>query len=527
MPELANLSDDVIKRAVYWFCKAVSINYALMEVLLLIKEKVGAMCTIETRDDEGGLVTYSADVSGEPPSQVMRVRMAWRSGNNIVYRDPLSSEKKVKGTISCLETEFGLPPPQKFAPAYRLQMKLRKSLAQRFAKKVLLLASSGTEVGCGHLRTLSDEQTTMILQATHALVQVGPASAGTARASDPAWSLAGDALEQLVGGGSSSSCAPPGAGEGASAVHQVSSWCSHVVTFLLGVLIGPFVLPAPLSCKWLVGGLFRGDVHVIRYRVGGPQVFHERITLFDAPPLQAVIVTVDGDVYLETVVVNADCEEVMPLRGLGAPVYGVAEALGRAVWGHLRDGALLLGSALPPSPFTLAGGAGAGGAWVPQLDFATAARDSTTTPRDDWPTQGPRTTQWCLDHMRRNAGGPLAWPSKWKAEARPRDSDSLNTAELAAFELARRHSQLIEERHYEDTLSAQVAAEEKKDEKEGFGVSESLLASEAEHYMGVAASKGNLCISRALAEFIAEQLKAGVAVAKERRKAREERAARA
>ncbi|CAK0853843.1 unnamed protein product [Prorocentrum cordatum] len=401
---------------------------------------------------------------------------------------------------------------------------------------------------------------------------------------------------------------------GASFVHLVRSWCSHVVTFLLGVLIGSFALPALLSCKSLQRGKLSmpraGDAHAIRYRVGGPQVFHERITLFDAPPSQAVIVTVDGDVYLETAVVNADCEEVRPLRGLGAPVYGVAEAnvsrfRGAAsaaeLSGHLRDGALLLGAALPPSPFTLAGGAGAGAAWVPQalalddpvgaavvapavaagavdgvggaaaagalaaaappvaadcrafpaaldllgrrqLDFATAARDSTTTSRDDWPIKGPRTTQWCLDHMRRNAGGPLAWHSKWKAEARLRDSDAIcqqhelncrpletatcydqfNTAELAAFELARRQTQLIEERHYEDTASAQVAAEEEKDKKKGFGASESLLASEAEHYTGVAASKGNLCISPAVTEFTAEQLKAEAAAAKEGRKARED-----
>eukprot|EP00959_Pyramimonas_sp_CCMP1952_P306096 6405784-Pyramimonas_sp.AAC.1 len=70
--------------------------------------------------------------------------------------------------------------------------------------------------------------------------------------------------------------------------------------------------------------------------------------------------------------------------------------------------------------------------------------------------------------MRRNAGGPLAWHSKCKAEAPLRDSDAicqqhglscrllglatcygqLNTAELATFEWVCRQTQLIEERHY-------------------------------------------------------------------------------
>eukprot|EP00959_Pyramimonas_sp_CCMP1952_P269696 5638374-Pyramimonas_sp.AAC.1 len=138
--------------------------------------------------------------------------------------------------------------------------------------------------------------------------------------------------------------------------------------------------------------------------------------------------------------------------------------------------------------------------------------------------------------MRRNAGGTLAWHSKLEAEARLPDSESIcqqhemncrlletgscydqvNCSELAAFELICRQIQLIEERHYEDAVSAQASI-----------TSERLLAAEADHYMGASASKGNLCIAPALIEFIAEQLKAEAAIAKERRDAREERAARA
>ena len=140
------------------------------------------------------------------------------------------------------------------------------------------------------------------------------------------------------------------------------------------------------------------EVHGIRYRVGGVGLYHERITLVDMPPSEAAILTVDCDVYIETV-----------------------------------------------------------------------ARAATSTPLADWPIKCPRTTQWCLEHMRKNAGDPLAWHLKWKAEARLRDSDpicqqhemncrlldmascddELNTSELASFEFESRPTQLIEERHCE------------------------------------------------------------------------------
>jgi len=133
LKELSQASDDVLRQASYWVCKAVSINYALIEVLLLVKRKVGVMCTIETRDDAGGLVSYSIEAR---PTQVMHIRLSWRGKNNIVYRDPHTAAKKVKGTLSCLETEFCLPPAQRFAPSYRLQMKFERSMAAKFVSTV-------------------------------------------------------------------------------------------------------------------------------------------------------------------------------------------------------------------------------------------------------------------------------------------------------------------------------------------------------------------------------------------------------
>mmetsp|Transcript_132366 Transcript_132366/g.264017 ORF Transcript_132366/g.264017 Transcript_132366/m.264017 type:complete len:427 (+) Transcript_132366:31-1311(+) len=130
LPELSKASDEVLHQATYWVCKAVSINYALMEVLLLVRRKAGCMCTIETADDLGCLVTYAIEVR---PDQMVHIRLCWRGKNNIVYRDPLTASRKVKGTLSCMETEFPLPPVKRFAPCYRLHMKFKRSLPAKFA----------------------------------------------------------------------------------------------------------------------------------------------------------------------------------------------------------------------------------------------------------------------------------------------------------------------------------------------------------------------------------------------------------
>eukprot|EP00959_Pyramimonas_sp_CCMP1952_P014012 296454-Pyramimonas_sp.AAC.1 len=79
---------------------------------------------------------------------------------------------------------------------------------------------------------------------------------------------------------------------------------------------------------------------------------------------------------------------------------------------------------------------------------------------------GPPTTQRCLDHVLRNAGGPLAWHSEWKAKFRWRSFDAscqhydeVLCAEPSAFELGCGQIQLTEERRYEETVTAQAATE--------------------------------------------------------------------
>lgn len=115
-------------------CKAVSINYALVEVLFLVRDKVGVLCTIETRDGGGGAsVSYSLQVS---PSQTLRLRMSWRKKHNIVYRNPRTAETTVKGTLASLETEFRLPPEPGVPQAYRLHLKYKRSMKAKIVSKV-------------------------------------------------------------------------------------------------------------------------------------------------------------------------------------------------------------------------------------------------------------------------------------------------------------------------------------------------------------------------------------------------------
>mmetsp|Transcript_5538 Transcript_5538/g.8631 ORF Transcript_5538/g.8631 Transcript_5538/m.8631 type:complete len:555 (+) Transcript_5538:87-1751(+) len=147
LPDLAKTNPEVLRFTAYWYCKAVSINYALIEVLLMIKEKVGVLCTIETRETGvGSLVEYVLEAA--PRTNLLRVSLRWRKDNNIVYRDPEKSECQVKGSLWSVATEFSLPPKEGFLPAYCLQMRLRKSLAARFASSLACASSKQTETVC-------------------------------------------------------------------------------------------------------------------------------------------------------------------------------------------------------------------------------------------------------------------------------------------------------------------------------------------------------------------------------------------
>ena len=102
--------------------------------------------------------------------------------------------------------------------------------------------------------------------------------------------------------------------------------------------------------------------------------------------------------------------------------------------------------------------------------------------------------------------------------------DQLKVTELAAFEVVARQLQLLEERVYE-TRRPTVPTPKAKAAANSAGAAAS--ATESGCFSGSGLSKANLCIAPKLLEYVADQMKAEAAVAKERRKAREERALRA
>ena len=132
----------------------------------------------------------------------------------------------------------------------------------------------------------------------------------------------------------------------------------------------------------------------------------------------------------------------------------------------------------------------------------------------------------------------MAWHTKWRTEwgldtksdrcrhheffCRALETmvryDQTNAPKLAAVELICRQVQHIEEQQCEDS----AAAGTKKD-----GKADKVAAdTETSIFMGTRAARSGICVCPALTEWVAEQLRAEVAVAKERRQAREERALR-
>lgn len=124
VPELSGLGDDVLAQASYWLCKVFSINYALVEVLAFVRGRVGPMCSIKTCGDDGAsLVDYSVEVVPETGS--LRAAMTWRLAGNVVQCVPKRVRPKVRGTLSCLETEFPVPPEFGYTPVYRVHSRFQ------------------------------------------------------------------------------------------------------------------------------------------------------------------------------------------------------------------------------------------------------------------------------------------------------------------------------------------------------------------------------------------------------------------
>lgn len=113
---------------------ALSINFILADLLMVLQQKVGVMCSIETTGSVAmdQLASYSAEVvpSFEGPS--LKVRISWGAKDNLVHRTPGSGKRQVKGTVSRLETRFAVPPAADFLPTYTCEMALKSNKSERF-----------------------------------------------------------------------------------------------------------------------------------------------------------------------------------------------------------------------------------------------------------------------------------------------------------------------------------------------------------------------------------------------------------
>lgn len=141
----------------------------------------------------------------------------------------------------------------------------------------------------------------------------------------------------------------------------------------------------------------------------------------------------------------------------------------------------------------------------------------------DWPLEGPRSAFWWLRSTRRMGITPVGRHSRWVADSGVPAADrslyeheclsyaielactvdQLNVASLVCFEHLLRRLQLIEEAHI---LSPSAPSYDG-----------------AEHWMGAGRRKGGVLVFPELAKHVATRVREETEVAKERRKAREER----
>ena len=213
--------------------------------------------------------------------------------------------------------------------------------------------------------------------------------------------------------------------------------------------------------------------------------------------------------------------------GAGAvPVGGGLEALAEALGGA---GA----AAAAAGPLGAAGGGGDArtlpvkfdATGPPYREFREATELCSESEIKGFVVRGPRTAAWVLRFMSENGGTPLARHSRFRSDARLSGTDpgvtqhetlckllqvaatvdQLDCTNLGVIELICREIQMIEEKYAERLRS------------------HSELSEESHHFLGTNMSKGNVCMSPALRDYIASEMRDEASILKERRKAREER----
>ena len=144
---------------------------------------------------------------------------------------------------------------------------------------------------------------------------------------------------------------------------------------------------------------------------------------------------------------------------------------------------------------------------------------------DDFVVKGPRTCLWVVKHMMESGGTPVGHHQRWRVNCKLQVHDSgvaehetyckvlqtmltydqLDFSNLASAEVIARQIRLIEERHENKLVDV---------DKHG----QNHLIS------GLDETRGGICLSPALREYVAQELTKESLIMKERRKAREERA---
>jgi len=134
---LATCDESFFHKAFFYFCKAVSINYGLADVLKLITKKFGATCSIKTCG-AGALVTYGADIMD---AHSMQVHINFCGQDNIIYISPRSGKSKVRGTLMSVATDIQLPVLSGSTPEYRVELRKKGSktseLVSVFRRRVM------------------------------------------------------------------------------------------------------------------------------------------------------------------------------------------------------------------------------------------------------------------------------------------------------------------------------------------------------------------------------------------------------
>ena len=158
--------------------------------------------------------------------------------------------------------------------------------------------------------------------------------------------------------------------------------------------------------------------------------------------------------------------------------------------------------------------------------FSEAARLLVEMPFADWPIDGPRTLLWVVLFILRVAGTPLAWHQKFRTDGDLDDDEpGVGNHEMMCrlLELGLCYDQL----HGSNLALMEMVARGIQTENERYRYRfESSEDAELNHNLmiGMTHGRGHVCVCPALRDHVSSQLQKEAAIAKERRKAREERA---